>query len=383
LEDSLTGKKESLKTTDRKVAERLRAARDEVADKPHIGLALGRAYLSSHDPKLVNRTWRMVMEEFCQRGKESSRVRRQRAVTSSAFDSIRTRKLVETTQDDLRAVLQSDKRTSTLHFLRCLHNLAVGLGWLPWPIMPAKLWPVVSTKRKRGVTAVEHKHIIEVERNAEKRMFYSMLWEIGAAQTDAAMLLAENIDWQRRVLSYQRQKTGEWAHLVIGSSLERLLKFLPTQGPLFPLLRTLTAAARSAEFCRRCRIVKIKGINLHSYRYAAANPVNMVDPSGHEYTILGVNFTGAQMAFLAVKAFNVTVNAKAGVANFFNGFKELQHENTFDGTIDIAVGLANLGAAVASGIAPLPPGASGALAGAAVGGGGRVAVVRIIQANPA
>ncbi|MBK8001293.1 MAG: hypothetical protein IPK15_21955 [Verrucomicrobia bacterium] len=36
------------------------------------------------------------------------------------------RKLVETTADDLRAVLSAGG-TSTNHFLRCLHNLAVGM----------------------------------------------------------------------------------------------------------------------------------------------------------------------------------------------------------------------------------------------------------------
>ena len=32
-----------------------------------------------------------------------------------------------------------------------------------------------------------------------------------AAQTDAALLQAENIDWQRQTLQYRRRKTGEWA----------------------------------------------------------------------------------------------------------------------------------------------------------------------------
>lgn len=49
--------------------------------------------------------------------------------------------------------------------LRCLQNLAVGLGWLPLPILPSKLWPAQRLKKKRGVTWAEHQRIIEAERN--------------------------------------------------------------------------------------------------------------------------------------------------------------------------------------------------------------------------
>jgi integrase len=297
LEDSVTGKKESLKTTDRKTAERLRLARNEVAEKPHIGLALGRAYLSALEPKVATRTWQLVMEEFCQKGKESSRVRRQRAVKSPAFNSLRKKLLIETTQDDLRVVL-ADKKTSTHHFLRCLHNLAVGLGWLPWPIMPAKLWPVMHPKKKRGVTASEHQRIIQAEGDAEKRMLYGLLWEIGAAQSDAAMLVSEDIDWGRRVLSYRRQKTDEWAHLVVGERLEQLLRKLPAQGPLFPHQRTLTASARSAEFRRRCRTLKITGISLHSYRYAWAERAKVAGyPERWAQNALGHNSRAVHEAY--------------------------------------------------------------------------------------
>ena len=57
LQDSETGKKESLKTRDPKQAGRLRAARNEAADKPRLGLTLGRAYLSAYDPNLIERKW--------------------------------------------------------------------------------------------------------------------------------------------------------------------------------------------------------------------------------------------------------------------------------------------------------------------------------------
>jgi integrase len=164
----------------------------------------------------------------------------------------------------------SDSRTSTNHFLRCLHNLAVGLGWLPWPLIPPKLWPKATSKKRCAITVEEHQRIITAEGNVERRHFYSLLWEIGAAQTDTAMLTAERIDWTRRVLSFRRCKTGAWAHFVIGERLEQLLKQLPVSGPLFPTIAASNASARSAQFCRRCRLLEIKGIGLHSYRYAWA-----------------------------------------------------------------------------------------------------------------
>lgn len=269
LQDSETGKKDSLGTRDLKQAERLRAAKNEAAEKPLLGLTLGKAYLSAYDPKLVERKWSQVMHEFGQRGRDSSRARYARALKSPALAALRDKKIVDTTPDDLRAAL-ADNKPSTNHFLRRIHNLAVGMGWLPWPIIPTKMWPAIQVRRKRGVTVEEHRRIIAAEGNVERRHFYELLWEVGAAQTDAVMLTTENIDWSRRVLSYERCKTGEWAYLIIGERLEELLRQLPAQGPLFPHLRTTTASARSAEFCRRCRMAKIKGVSLHSYRYAWA-----------------------------------------------------------------------------------------------------------------
>lgn len=269
IEDSESGKKESLQTTDRKEAERLRLARNEAAESPLLGLNLAKAYLSASDPMLGKRTWRFVMEEFCRHGKEVSRERRRRAITSLVFDPLRDRRIIETRADDLRAIL-SDGKSSTNHFLRCLHNLAVGLGWLPWPVIPPKLWPAMQCQKKRGVTESEQERILAAEKNAERKQFYQLLWEIGAAQTDAAQLTAGNIDWERKVLSYERQKTGQWCHLMIGERLQVLLKEFSAAGPLFPHLRTLNASARAAEFSRRCRLLKIEGVSLHSYRYAWA-----------------------------------------------------------------------------------------------------------------
>ncbi len=188
---------------------------------------------------------------------------------SAPFQQLKDKKLVETTGDDFRRIL-NDCGSSTNHFLRCLHNLALGLGWLPGPIIPPKLWPEPKFKKRRGITPEEQQIILSSERNEQRRHYYELLWEIGASQSDAAALTADNINWKHRVLTYRRVKTGELAALQIGLRLEQHLRKLPTSGWLFPKLAQAKESARSAEFCRRCRVAGIQGVSLHSYRYAWA-----------------------------------------------------------------------------------------------------------------
>ncbi len=109
-----------------------------------------------------------------------------------------------------------------------------------------------------------------LRKNEERRLYYELLWEIGASQTDTSLLSSENVDWEHMTLSYQRKKTGQWAYLRIGKRLEELLNLLPKHGPLFPKIRTSTDSARAAEFYRRCRLAGVKGVSLHCYRYAWA-----------------------------------------------------------------------------------------------------------------
>jgi integrase len=181
----------------------------------------------------------------------------------------RHRKLIETTVEDFFRVLEGGTISSN-SYLRILQNLTVGLAWLPWPIIPKKLWPVAKFKIKRAITREEHQKIIAAEKNAERWLFYELLWEIEASQSDAVMLESKNIDWPERVLSYQRLKTGTWAYLAIGKRLESLLRQLLQQGPLFPGLAKTKDSDRASEFHRRCKLCGITGISLHSYRYAWA-----------------------------------------------------------------------------------------------------------------
>lgn len=144
------------------------------------------------------------------------------------------------------------------------------MGWLPWPLIPKNRWPKLRFKQKRAITLEEHQAIVTRETNPERRSFYELAWHLGASQTDIALLDAGNIDWEKRVVSYARKKTGELALVHFGDQFEKTLRTLPADGPLFPHLRLVRASDRATEFKQRCVGLGIKGVTLHSYRYAWA-----------------------------------------------------------------------------------------------------------------
>jgi hypothetical protein len=154
---------------------------------------------------MIERTWAEVMTEIVERAKAKSRARYERAMRDRAFDLIRNRKMVETTAEDFLNVLRAGKKSAN-HFLRRLHNLALGLGWLPTPVLAPKLWPAVVAKVRRGITRVEHELIIKSEKNDERRLYYELLWETGGSQTDIVNLRAANILWDQKIICYSRCK---------------------------------------------------------------------------------------------------------------------------------------------------------------------------------
>jgi integrase len=238
--------------------------------QPNINLNLARAYLAALDPKMAERTWQAVMDEMATHGIPSTQVRG--GFRSKAYHPIRNKPLVQTTGEDLLAIIHANGNC-VAHYLRRLHNLALDLGWLPWPILAKRAWPKIRSQSKRAITAEEDAAVIASEKNPERRAYYELLYETGAAQTDAANLTAEDIDWQNAVLVYRRKKLGplsEPCRLTIGNKLRALLKSLPPGGDLFPNIKRTSANHRSAEFRRRCRLAGIAGVSLHSYRHSWA-----------------------------------------------------------------------------------------------------------------
>jgi integrase len=297
LQDGLTGKQHSLQTRNRTEAERLWHARNEATASPGLNRALARVYLSANDSKMLTRTWQDVIDEFCSRGQPQTQAFRKRKAGQQAFALIRRKPLVETTAEDVLALVKTAGVMGSACF-RSMHNLAIGLGWLPGPILSPKLWPTNQVQIKRGITWDEHSKILAAEMNPERRLYYDMLWETGTSQSDAATLHAENIDWTNRLLHYRRMKTGTSACLAIGPRLEGILRALPAKGPLFPSLGVTTVNARSAEFWRRCKLLGLRGISLHSYRYAWAERAKVAGyPERFAQEALGHNSKAVHRAY--------------------------------------------------------------------------------------
>jgi hypothetical protein len=250
VQNNQTGKQKSLRTTDKAEANSLLEAQNRARQPAAVNLEIGKAYLRAADPAITARTWQVAMDELASHGKTASQERCKREMASKPFNLIRSKPMIETTREDLKAVLARGG-SATNNYLRRLHNLALGNGWIFAAIIPPRQWDKPAKRPKRGITFEEHSKIIAAEKNEERRNYYEMLWLIGIAQTDGSLLTSENLNWGTRVLSYQRLKTGEWAFLQIGESLEALLKKLPENGFLFPKIATLSDNDRSAEFSRR------------------------------------------------------------------------------------------------------------------------------------
>lgn len=296
-EDTESGKQISMGTCHRGEAVRLLEVKRQALGNTGFANLMLKACAGSLDPLLLTRTWHTVMEQMLTHGKDSTKIRCQRAVSSRHFASIREKKLLETYSGDLLGILNACP-PSVNHYLRRLHNLALGLGWIPVPVLAPKLWPRPVFRDKRAITFKEHQVILGSEKNPERNLFYQLLWEIGAAQSDAAGLIAEHIDWTDRTLAFQRKKTGSWSHIVIGDRLKRLLNQLATQGPLFPAISKQSANDRAAEFYRRCKLLKIEGISLHSYRYAWAERAKVAGyPERFAQEALGHNSRAVHHAY--------------------------------------------------------------------------------------
>lgn len=267
--DTETGQRTSLKTRNEDEARQLVLAKNQALRQPTLNLHIARAYLAGSDSGVGKRTWQDAMHEVVATKSDANKTRWEGAMRDKAFDLIRSKVIVETRAEHLLAVLRTGT-VSTNVFLRKLVNFCLDMNWLHWPPLPKRQWPPVRYKAKRAITAEEHAAIIKREPNREKRQFYELMWHLGGSQTDIACLTASDIDWSSQTISYTRRKTGSKAQLHFGNETATVLRKLPQSGPLFPTLMNMEARHRATDFNRRCKGLQIKGVTLHSYRYAWA-----------------------------------------------------------------------------------------------------------------
>jgi len=269
IENTATRQQESLRTRDTDEAERLLMARNEAHRQPAINMQIARAYLSAADPSSVSRTWQFVMDEMAKGKKGPTKDRWVRGVAQKPFDHIRNLKLVETRAEHFWHVLTTGT-VSTNVTLRRLHNFAIDLNWLLAGLIPRRQWPKVKFRAKRAITLEEHEKILAGERNPQWLTYYRMLWHVGGSQTDVARLCAEDIDWANRTISFSRGKNRSPVLITFGRAMANLFKICPAKGYLMPKISRMTESDRGSLFSRRCRLVGVKGVTLHSYRYAWA-----------------------------------------------------------------------------------------------------------------
>jgi integrase len=190
------------------------------------------------------------------------------------------------------------RKVSTNVYLRRIHNFALDMTWLPWPVLAKKRWPAVVFKEKRGITLAEHLAIVARENNPERKAFYKLAWHLGASQSDLAFLEAENVDWDNHVIRYNRMKTDTVAIMRFDEDMAEILRDLPGSGPLFPYLRSVRAGDRATEFKQRCDGLGIKGVSLHRYRYAWAERAKTAGyPERYAQVNLGHNSNAMTRAY--------------------------------------------------------------------------------------
>jgi integrase len=296
-EDRESRKQISLRTRDRAEALTLLHAKNESARQPILNLQMARVYLSASDPEVSNRTWQTVMDEIIRTKTGVNQDRWKTCAKSKQFDAIRSLTLIMTRAEDLLHVLQKGT-VSTNVYLRRMHNFALDMNWLPASVIPKRQWPAVRYKDKRAITLDEHQKIIAAEVNPERKAMYQLCWHLGGSQGDLAQLKGEDVDWINNTVSFFRKKTGVPVLVHLGKEALNILKDLPAEGLLFPYLASVRPGDRATEFGQRCRQLGIKGVTLHSYRYAWAERAKVAGmPERFAQEALGHNSKAVHRAY--------------------------------------------------------------------------------------
>lgn len=145
-----------------------------------LNLQIAWTYLSATDPQISKRTRHTVMDEMGQTKCGPPKARHNRGMRDTAFDSIRNMPLLETQSHHFLQVLCVGT-VSTNMFLVRLHNFALQMNWLPWPILAKKRWPEVTFNEKRAVTRAEHQAILAHENDPARRAFFECCWHSGCS----------------------------------------------------------------------------------------------------------------------------------------------------------------------------------------------------------
>ena len=148
-EDTTTRKQISLRVKDEGEALTLLHSKNEAHRQPVLNLHIARTYLAATDPEIAQRTWQAPMDEMTRTKTGSTFIRCKRAMQDRAFHIIRDVPILETHSAQFLKVLNAGSVANNV-FLRRIHNFALDMSWLPWPVLAKKQRPKVRFKEKRG-----------------------------------------------------------------------------------------------------------------------------------------------------------------------------------------------------------------------------------------
>ena len=109
IHDSITGKQDSLHSSDRATAIRLLHSRNEAEEQPAVNLQIARAYLAATDPHIGTRTWQYVMDEMVKLKRGETHRLWLVAVKVKALDTVRDLAVLETRAELFLVVLEAGK----------------------------------------------------------------------------------------------------------------------------------------------------------------------------------------------------------------------------------------------------------------------------------
>lgn len=172
IQDNQTGKRESLRTTDKNKALEMLLLRNSPCQQAAFHAQMARTHLLVSNPQNANRTWQAVMDSMLGRKNGSTKTRCERAFNSEPFDHIRDLVVGSTASDHLEKVLNAGGVSANV-YLRRLHNYALDMNWLLAPVIAKRAWPKVRHSTKRGITPDEISGFSNAKRTPSARHFTS------------------------------------------------------------------------------------------------------------------------------------------------------------------------------------------------------------------
>jgi hypothetical protein len=190
--DAQTGRRFSLKTKDRDAAKQIVFAKNQALGQPNLNLHIAKAYLAWTDSGVATRTWQNALDALIGTKHGPTKERWVRAAKDKALDGIRHKTIIESQAENLFQALKAGTFSTNVH-LRKLNNFCLSMNWLPWPIIPKRLWPEIQFKDKRAITQLGRSICASLNRNLIRSggifTSYAGIWAVRNQTSPTWMLI--------------------------------------------------------------------------------------------------------------------------------------------------------------------------------------------------